>query len=174
MPHSICSNKRHKRICIYINTVELRSLCQEDNSGKVMIDQEWPLDIGRLKAAIILDTGVESIAEVHVKLYGPAPPRKDTVWHPVAGHSVTCDPCDSDSEGAHKPWLCGEIIADAIGCAHDITHSKIEGAFVFIVNEPEIESAVTRVCRQGFEARLWSWEECLESGTAQQITCNHS
>ena len=174
MAHSVCSNKQHKRICIFINTVELWSLCQEDNSGKVMIDQEWPLDIGRLKAAIVLDTAVESVTEVHVKLYGTAPPRKDTVWHPVVGHSVTCDPCDQDSEGAHKPWLCGEIIADAIGCAHDMSHSEIEGTCVLIVDEPEIESAVTRINRRSFEARVWTWDECLESGTAQQITCNHS
>jgi len=64
----------------------------------------------------------------------------------------------------HRPWLCREIIADAIGCARDINHSEIEGTFIFIVDEPEIESA----------ARVWSWEECLESGTAQQITCKHS
>jgi len=84
------------------------------------------------------------------------------------------DPCDQDSEGARKPWLCGEIIADAIGCAHDMSHSEIEGTFVLIVDEPEIESAVTRINRRSFEARVWTWDECLESGTAQQITCNHS
>ena len=37
---------------------------------------------------------------------------------------------DSDSEGARKPWLCGEIIAGTIGCAHDINHSELEVTFV--------------------------------------------
>ncbi|PON11667.1 hypothetical protein C2W62_43615 [Candidatus Entotheonella serta] len=74
----------------------------------------------------------------------------------------------------HTPWLCREIIADAIGCARDINHIEIEGTFVFIVDEPKIESAVTRINKRGFKARVWSWEECLESGTARQITCKHS
>lgn len=173
------SDKRHKRICFFINTVELLTRCRElDRRTAMMADtenQEWPIDIGRLKTAIILGAKMGTdFKEAHINLYGPDPPRKDTVWRPIAGHNIRCYNINSDSAEAHKPWICGEIIADAIGCLHDIDRNGMGGAFVFISNEPELESAVSRIRRRGFKAQVLSWEHCLHECQPSAGYCMYS
>lgn len=155
----------HREVCIYVDTLRLQSqfsTTQTVTTSRLpgTIDQGWPVDIGKLKSAILSCTGLESRSlDVSVNLYGPTPPSTDTIWHPVAGHSLKLRTLYPDATSGHLPRADLEILIDSISTAWDKSHKETRAEFVFVSDE--VDPAVPKIAKHGFNVHICWWRAYL-------------
>lgn len=154
-----------REVCIYVDTLRLQrrfSTTQTVTTSRLpgTMDQKWPVDIGKLKSAILACTGLESRSlDVSVNLYGPTPPSTDTIWHPVAGHSLKLRTLHPDATSGHLPRADLAILVDSINTAWDKSHKEIRAEFVLVSDE--IDPAVPKIAKHGFNVHICWWRAHL-------------